>query len=80
MSRLEFLFMFFFVLVRVISWIVIYAAKKDPQNHTNHQETQQRADRTSNSSFDTLSESVGHCHSSVAPAWRNERELSEPSR
>jgi hypothetical protein len=26
-SKLEFLFMFFFVLVRVISWIVRYAAK-----------------------------------------------------
>ncbi len=28
-SKLDFLFMFFFVLVRVISWIVRYAAKKE---------------------------------------------------
>jgi ATP/ADP translocase len=62
-SKLELLFMFFFVLVRVISWIVRYAAKKnDPRNHTNHHETQQRADQTSNSSFDTLFKALGYFH------------------
>jgi hypothetical protein len=51
-SKLEFLFMFFFVLVRVISWIVRYAAKRyDPRNHTKPK----RSNQTSNSSFDTLS-------------------------
>jgi hypothetical protein len=40
-SKLEFLFMFFFVLVRVISWIIRYATKKnDPRNQTNRHEKQ----------------------------------------